>query len=894
MSNHKAALSLFELALGLTVALLSACGGGSSVDGDTAQAAAPLSAVAAGTGAAINEPGFSADRFGRLADVAELTVDSGETAQASAGSPIAKASGGELGVAAGAGRERPLGASVLAPAAYGGVLAADLIPGCSTEPMTDFIDTLSWDNRRVLPSQCEVIKLNPPLFNWRVPTDLNTARGWTFTLRRSTGEIVLTTKTDLASVRLMEPLPAGDYEWWVSYDSTRTQIATVRGAVRRFRVPADAQVFLPPSGAEIAAIVARKASPRLLPPGATFASIKAKAVAGEYETAYGALLNRAELSLAEPIPREPAPKPTSSAGAQDKWKDATRETARNEKKAIEALGFAWRLSGDLRYRKAGLDRLLNIASWDPNGSTSDASFDLVSAELYCALARGLDMYGSELTATQHNRIANSVRQRLAPVVAALNDLDKRPYDSHLVEIVRNVVDALLWTAGEPAFPEGEAWLASSWDVLIRSIATWGSHDGSWGNGVAYGWYTLADMVEMLLNVRNVTGFDLVEHPWVRHFGDFLMANTAVDATHQSAFGDDVETTSHYSIYAGDWFRFYAMLTRDPEHEWYWRSGSSQNRPTSYLSPYHFVAYWQQPTAVPRTAPVRNAVLFRDAGIVAMHDRADALSDRSTLYFRSSRFGSYNHSFADQNSFVLVSRGTDLLIAGGYYPWFLSPHHKVVGRATRFKNALTFDGGIGQAELSSTPSAPGAPALSMDTRGDLINFDTRGDWTVSTGDAALAYRGWHSGSRTWRPMLTNAIRSVAYNRAERVAVIYDRATSATARRWELNFNALSPFAVSGQTATVKRGVASGCIRVYGAEGAFRATAGFPVAPERAMLPQFQARFSASAASTSLATVTVIREDCRSVGVTVTRAGTSFSVQIAGGAPITFDGAATALP
>ncbi|MFY8018691.1 MAG: heparinase II/III domain-containing protein, partial [Inhella sp.] len=66
----------------------------------------------------------------------------------------------------------------------------------------------------------------------------------------------------------------------------------------------------------------------------------------------------------------------------------------------------------------------------------------------------------------------------------------------------------------------------------------------------------------------------------------------------------------------------------------------------------------------------------------------------------------NHGHADQNSYVFRVKGQDLLISGGYYPWYQSPHHAAVTRATRFKNALTFDGGIGQAEPVSNPKAPG--------------------------------------------------------------------------------------------------------------------------------------------------------------------------------------------
>ena len=193
------------------------------------------------------------------------------------------------------------------------------------------------------------------------------------------------------------------------------------------------------------------------------------------------------------------------------------------------------------------------------------------------------------------------------------------------------------------------------------------------------------------------------------------------------------------------------------------------------------------------------------------------------------------------------------------------------------------------------TVPGKPLESRDARGLLLNYGDNGNWGVTTGDATLAYRSYDSSTYKWTPLLSDATRSVAYNRNEKVLVVYDYATSATPRRWELNFNALSAFVASGNTAQVSNGDAAACIDVYGSKGAFATSKGFAIAPENGAADQYQARFSVASKSAQLVSVTVIREDCRSVPVAVSiAAGTGASVSINGSAAIQFDRKSVTMP
>ena len=802
--------------------------------------------------------------------------------------------------ACGGGTDKPQDAAGDFNVGAGGRLSAlsadagrrELDAACEPTLQNDFVDNNTWNNRRLLPGDCSVLEVNAPLFSWRQPYDRDLTKPWTLTLRRATGELVESATVASPRLQLRKALEPGDYTWTVSYKRDRGDRETISSLPRRFIVPTGASDVVPPTGATLAAQAASKVRPRVLPAGATFSGIVSKAKGGAYAQRYKALMREADAVLSDPIPVEPpVPDVSPSSKAYKKWKRDIANVVRIERKNINILGFAWRFTSDSRYRDAGKARLLALAGWSLTGGSSDAVNDLVNGDVFVALSRGLDLFDGSLSDSQRKTISAMVKARIEPAIAKFAALDPDPYDSHDVELVREVVNALLTAVG--TFPEAEGWLAYSWDVYTSTLATWGADDGSWGNGNGYGWNMLDGFGEVIANVRLISGVDLTRNSWVRRVGDILIASTAPAGTHMSAFGDAAEATDNYALYAKDQFRLYAALTRQPNHEWYWRVGDASTSENAVISPYHFMLLGLNLPETQPAAPTNPSALFEEAGVVAMHDDPSA-TGRSSVFFRSSRFGSYNHSFADQNAFALVSKGRDVLISGGYYPYYLSPHHATVTRATRYKNALTFDGGIGQAEPVKSPTAPGKPVQSMDTRGELIGYQARGNWTSATGNAVLAYRGWDSSKSVWRPLLSNAIRSIAYNRLERVVVIYDWATSDTARNWELNFNALEAFSANGKSAKATNQTSSACIDVYGVSGAFSTSSGFVVPPEGTYPNQYQARFRTTAASGALVAVTVIRESCRVVPVSVSTQGTMATVSINGGPSLTFNGRNATIP
>ena len=725
------------------------------------------------------------------------------------------------------------------------------------------------------------------MFAWSSPANRPSTSAFTFTLKTEAGAALETVSTSNARLLLTRKLAPGQYRWAVRY-TDKNGVARI-GDERRFEVLSGADARTLPSAAEVLAKASAKARPRMLPTGSSFAALGQLAAQGETAKAYAAFLARAELSLNAALPVNPD---GSSGGsglavsmATYKSSQDLRKVAEGERKAIEAMGYAARFRSDAKYSTAAVQRLMNLAGWSPAGNTSESANDQANREIYLALAQGLDLLADKLTSTQASTVATSLRARLQQVIAKFGSLNTVPYDSHLLSATGFTTEALLLSAGHPAFPEASAMLEQAYLAWIGGLGTWGE-DGGYGNGDAYAWYTLSTLPRQVAALRLITGFDISHLPAIARLGDNMIATSTPGGGSRSAFGDDVEKTDLYANIGFDGYRLIADLTRNPVQEWYWRQLPANVTPSYALGPEHFMIRGLLANRPSSLAPSSNAWVFDDIGHVAFHTSSKD-PKRSSVLFRSGRFGTLNHNHADQNSLAFRSKGQDLLISGGYYPYYQSPHHSRVTRATRFKTALTFNGGIGQAEPLAAPSAPGNPVFAIEASGRLLNFHDDGVWAATTGDATLAYRGRDPSKLTWSPLLNNAVRSLAWNRSEGVLLIYDWATSTTSRSWELNFQTPSAPALATNRVTLSHGGQTACLDFHAPVGNLSSNTGFPVAPENGGAAQFRAVYKVATPTTAFTALTVLREGCRNVPVTVTTNGTQVRVVVNGGAPVTFD-------
>ncbi len=781
-------------------------------------------------------------------------------------------------------------------------LPAEPTASCPSLP-PDWLQAMPAHQRRILPEDCQRLS-STPLFSWGEAPDRQAGSPWSFSLRSKGGSIIYS-RSDISEPRLAvrQVLAAGDYEWAVSYRNTRGQVTPTQW--RRFQIEAPARTALAgrvsasasttslPEGQEITAGVMAKARPRLLPAGSSFAKIATAAQAPDHLPVFNRLRGLANAYLARPIPAVP-PTPATQAELL-KLRDDNNivSIVRTEREYIEVLSLIGKLDNVPAMTVNAKQRVLSLANWAPTGVSSETVNVQGNRELYLALAIGLDMLWQDLSSQERQQVTIALRARLIQAVDSLAVLDTDPYNPHRVNNLRWLSQALLLAAGLPGFPEGAALLTRVWDLSQFAFDAWGDKDGSFGNGIAYGWYSMVSTVPYVAAVRTITGLDLYQHlDYLRRAGDQMLAFTPPQHRQISPFGDEAENDSLYSNYAPHVFRLHAQMTRDPVDAWYWRADPNSMRYPSRVLIWQLLLLGADNRPLPAPQPPRqNSWFFPGGGLAAMHMDA-SLSARTSVFFRSSRFGAYNHSHADQNAVVYVSQGQPLLISAGYYPYYNSPHHRAVTRATRYKNALTIDGGIGQGELLNSQGRPPEPLRTMEATGALIHSEVRGTLSVVSGDATPAYRAYDNLSYRWVPLLSNAVRSVVMDRNSGTTLIYDWATSAQARQWELNYHSPQPFNADASTVRASNGSASVCLDRYGPASSFSQTTAWDVAPEAARPAQSHGRFTLLNRSTELVHLTVLRDGCRTVPLQVGQQGSRITVVI-GSQTISFDKRQTTL-
>lgn len=783
---------------------------------------------------------------------------------------------------------------------------------CTTLP-ADWLSNMPTHQRLIEPDDCSVLS-STPLFSWAEARDRLSSATYGLSVRRAGGSIVYSL-SGIAEprLRITQQLAAGDYEWAVNYINTKGALVTT--SWRRFTIAAVAAratvsalsatastettaaltMSEMPDGATIATQVIARARPRMLASGASYSSLRSTALLAENLPALALVRGRANWALTQAIPANPDGSGSTVGTANLAQVQATRnlvQTTRGERFNIENLALVGRLDGNATMLAQAKARVLNLAGWNPTGQTSETNSDQSNREIYLVLAEGLDLFWNDFTAAERTRIVTALRTRVLQTTASLQLLNKEPFDSHGQTNLRYVTQTLMLVIGAADFPEAPSMLARYWDLSLYNLEIWGA-DGSFGNGIAYAWYNFTGTVPYAAAVRVISGVNLYQLATFKRAGEQLMAFTAPAWLQPSAFGDEMETRDLYNVYSPAYMRMHARQSRDPRDSWYLQARAANMTKPDDASVWDLLLLGADARALPApVAPTANDWFSTDTGLAAMHTDIRR-SDRTSVFFRSSRFGAYNHSHADQNSVAYVSRGLPLLINAGYYPYYNSPHHKST-RATRYANSLTYDGGFGQSESSAGAAKPTDPFHSMDSSGSLILAKTQGTYAAVTGDATLAYRGVHPTYGTWVPALTNAVRSVVVDKANGVTLVYDWATSATARQWELNFHSPNAFVADAANVRAVNGAASVCLDRYGPTTSFSQTTAWDVAPETAQPAQSHGRFTVLARTAEFAHLTVLRDSCRNVPVQVQRAGTQVVVSVAGGKAVQFDKRLVALP
>ncbi|SFG51624.1 protein of unknown function [Duganella sp. CF458] len=456
---------------------------------------------------------------------------------------------------------------------------------------------------------------------------------------------------------------------------------------------------------------------------------------------------------------------------------------------VEAAALLYRLKQGEAIATAYLNEAIKrgdeLAALSPTGPTSYANQDQATRTIAMSLSKALDMLWNNLDATRKASWQSNIARRTTDIyndLAGSNGrMDQYPYDAHGGNTLGFL--ALIAALNLGDVPAAQTWFDFAVRTYVHQVYTWSGPEGGYANGTAYGQAAADFSVQIWDPLSQALGVSIYRKPWSDGFLRF-MAHFVPPGTPNHVFGDGHEDVPNTYL-----LKAFASRFNTPAAKWYYNSMTGVEDPLTLL---------QAPSPLPvntvaSAVPPPNGAFYPSVGWAAMHSSM-ADTKRTSLYFKASPYGSYNHSHGDQNSIVLNSGGKRLLIEAGYYDWYGSPLWSSWYRATKSHNAVTYDNGIGQRIEGNT--------VNLGRNGKITGFSTTSAMDYVEGDATPAFEGALSLNR----------RKVWYFRSQDAAVVMDTLTAPVAHAWEWNFHAAVAITANADgTATIVNGDRSLCVK-----------------------------------------------------------------------------------
>lgn len=684
----------------------------------------------------------------------------------------------------------------------------------------------------VAPAVCAPLAQTPPGFTWPAQKG---AEGYTIELTFPDGHVEKQPTRWNASPWHARLAP-GRYTWRVSVERAQ---GTARSDSRPFTIRPDAAPFIVPTLDEAVHRADSTEHPRSWPhePGKLFAALRFARATG---------LATLATEAANHVKDAVQPEPTS--GSKNSNYD---DTVAEQKRTLNAA-LAGAATGNEVLEQDAIRRLMAQSRWNTSGTLSEAANDMANRTVAWTLALGYDWLHHDLDARERQAILAALRTRTQAMVDdVLPRIARSPYDSHAQVSLTTIAAIAALVAGD--VPEAGEWLRETLPLVAIWTSAWGGEDGGYANGTAQMlWDDAADLVPWYV-LRNAAGFDLARKDWVRHHGRFL-AYFLPPGSPAGVFGDGAELPlGELRARVAKAFDAFA-----PSPLLDWTAGELEGEDRSRLE--LLLAPLSQPRQAPLPRGTPNGAFFPSVGWVAMHsDLADPR--RTSVYFKSSPYGSHNHGHADQNAFVVNDLGKRLAIASGYYDDYDTAHWKDWYRQTRAANAITFDGGRGQGSGKRFSGA-------------ITRFESHPDYDFAIGRAEPAYGG----------AASLAQRTIVYLRPD-VVLVYDRLEAPVARTWEWNIHALHRMKEIDDTrVAIANGEARLCVHVLASPAiAFHQTDAFTAAPRGANHPnQWHGTFATAAAHQRAQFVTLmrVRSDCSGENTLARHVANGWEVRVNG--------------
>jgi hypothetical protein len=677
--------------------------------------------------------------------------------------------------------------------AVAGPIAAPLAKNCVPVNVNGIWPQTSPFNRSLQPIDCGIIDHDPPVLAWS-----NVAGATDYQISLSRTDANFNNPVEVSSAQMSTPwfywpykLGAGNYTWKV-----RVKGATTWGPSRRFQISANPRDFTVPPVATAFAKASGLSRPRAQPHDAERTAWLNDLMTGSRASDYAGLRKRVESKYGDVMPVDP-----SSAAGQAGYATAAIATANmaymNQMNKLTEAAREAALVGSLERKATTIAdakrRVLYLARLNPDGATSWATEVLSAHRLVWTLAVCYDWMYNDFTPSERTEIENSIAARVKPMLASLTDpkegLAAKPLDNFAIDTLQATVSISAIMAG--SIPAAKDWFAAAYPLFPQWLSPWGGDDGGFSGGTNYFIWAL-ESAENWDIIRWTTGLQIVNKTYTHNFGRelvyFYPPGSPFGLFGDGANGDNTEAN-------GRLFRPYAARTNDPLYNWYntqW-VGGDYTRLQAILAP-----VFTRQTTLPAGTP--NSIWMPSIGWTAMHSN---LADRArtSVYFKSSGYGSYGHAHGDQNTFTINSKGRALVVETGIYDYYGSYNYVNWAKTTGAHNGITYDGGKGQGLSSSGKGDIAATGL-------IGSFDSTAAYDIVNGDATIAY----SAAVVSNSPVLGAYRTLVYVKPSTV-LVFDTLSAKTPVAWEWNVHGQTkPIAKDNSSFTIQNVDAKACGKV----------------------------------------------------------------------------------
>lgn len=647
-------------------------------------------------------------------------------------------------------------------------------------------------------------------------------------------------------------LALGNYTWRVR-PTTSGEWSTPRS----FSITNKSNLFEVPDNATLRARITAKPRPRSLPPSFTPFSTWSSAKKLELEPYASRMTNEVKLQIKElPVlndARWPIVITSPLTAAMATQQTDIRQRINEASRQLEAAAVMWRMKREPLFLEEALRKGDQMAALDPTGPTSYANQDQATRQISVSLIKAIDILAGDLDATRRAKWLNTVKVRTEEIYGNLagdnGRLDQFPFDSHGNTSL--IFLSLISTLALGDIPEAQKWFDFSFRAYANNPSPWSGPEGGYANGTAYAEYAAGYLVALWDPMSQASGVNFYAKPWALGLLDFATQFTP-PGSRVHAFGDGSETKPDTRV----WHAFGSRMV-SPRAAWYVSSlGGTEDTLSLLQAPY------PMPVKDTQTkSPPSNSAYYPSVGWASFHSEIGS-TQRTSLYFKSSPYGSFNHSHGDQNGILLSVAGQPLLVKAGWYDWYGSPYWTDWYHQSRSQNAITFDGGKGQMVTGYREQ--------LQRNGKITGFSAQPTHDYVEGDATAAYGG----------QLTMAKRQVWHLRnAGNAMLVRDRLASTVARVYEWNIHTPVIMTVeNAQNVKVVAGGQSVCLRSLNADASFAKWIG-PGAKTN-VVEDHGAFYLKNDGKSTAEFLVLLDVGCKKPAVSISGSGTARTVTVAG--------------